>query len=264
MNSFRRIFLHAVVLCSLLPLSGKASDAWVDREVVGRFEVRSEVPVRQSPVLREFVRSLPSLESDITSTLGLQANQKPIAINVFQTRLNYQSFIARRAPEGQGRRALYVQSETHGSVYVYLHADVMTDLCHETTHAILHSSLAFVPLWLDEGLAEYFEIPSKRRESDNPHLSRTRLDARLIVTWRPSLVRLEAIPDQSGMSLRSYRESWAWVHFLLHGPDEAVAVLPRYLSGIESHDPPDPLSVQLRLLWPDPERQLTSHFRSWK
>ncbi|GIT30210.1 MAG: hypothetical protein Ct9H300mP1_22560 [Planctomycetaceae bacterium] len=32
------------------------------------------------------------------------------------------------------------------------------DLRHEFTHGVLHSSLKRVPLWLDEGLAEYFEV----------------------------------------------------------------------------------------------------------
>jgi len=264
MSLSRRTFLSALVLTTLLASSVRASDSWVDHQVVGRFQLRSEVPIRQSRVLTEFLQSLPQHEVDIAATLSLRLDHKPIVINVFQTQRSYKKFTARHVPEARNRRALFVKSETHGSVYAYLHADVITDLRHETTHAILHSSLPFLPLWLDEGLAEYFEVAREQRASGNPHLRRTKLDARLVLAWRPSLVKLEAVRDQSAMTRRNYRESWAWVHFLLHGPDEARKTLGRYLAGIEAHDPPGPLSTQLRKTWPQPERQLTSHLKSWK
>ena len=44
-------------------------------------------------------------------------------------------------------------------VYTYWGNRIQQDLRHELTHAILHSVLKDVPLWLDEGLAEYFEVP---------------------------------------------------------------------------------------------------------
>lgn len=260
----RRAICYAAVLTASLSTLVEASDSWIDRPVAGRFLLRSEVPIRQAQVLSEFLQSLPQHESDIAATLGLRPNQKPIVINVFQSRRSYQEFMARSIPEGQKRRALFVQSETHGSVYAYIHADVTTDLRHETTHAILHSSLPFIPLWLDEGLAEYFEVAREQRVSDSAHLRQARLEARLILTWRPNLAKLEAVNDQATMTARNYRESWAWVHFLLHGPAPANLTLIRHLAGIEAHDPPDSLSTQLRRVWSKPESQLTSHIKSWK
>jgi len=260
----KRTICVAALLVMAMSLFAESSDSWIDRQAAGRFQMRSEIPIRQSKVLSNFMHSLQQHESDISATLRLRQNQKPIVINVFQSRRSYQDFVTRIAPGEKERRALFIQSETHGSVYAYLHADVMTDLRHETTHAILHSSLPFVPLWLDEGLAEYFEVARANRASGNPHLRRTKLDARLILTWRPNLTKLEAVRDQSAMTARNYRESWAWVHFLLHGPDAANSMITRYLASIEAHDPPGPLSTQLRRVWSKPERQLTSHIKSWK
>ena len=259
-----RTLSATVLLATLLSSMGHAADSWVDRQITGRFQLRSEVPIRQTRVLREFMQELPQHEADIASTLGLRPNHQPIVINVFHSRRSYDRFIAQHAPEGRSRRALFVKSETHGSVYAYLHEDILTDLRHEATHAILHSSLPFLPLWLDEGLAEYFEVARDQRVSGNPHLRRTKLDARLILAWRPNLERLETVRNQKSMTTRNYRESWAWVHFLLHGPAEARKTLARYLAGIEAHYPPGPLSSQLRKLWSNPERQLTSHIKSWK
>ena len=38
------------------------------------------------------------------------------------------------------------------------------------THAILNASLRYVPIWLDEGLAKYFETPRGDRATQNPFL----------------------------------------------------------------------------------------------
>ena len=40
-----------------------------------------------------------------------------------------------------------------------------TDLRHELTHALLHGVLKDVPLWLDEGLAGFFELPPDARRA---------------------------------------------------------------------------------------------------
>ena len=61
---------------------------------------------------------------------------------------------------------------------------VRTDLRHELTHALLHGVLQDVPLWLDEGLAVYFELPPAN-EGVNPH------HLEVLCRWpsQPDLVR---------------------------------------------------------------------------
>ncbi len=66
------------------------------------------------------------------------------------------------------------------------------------------------------------------------------------------------------MSINDYRESWAWVHFLLHGPADFERVLPSYLRAIQSGEPPGPLSGLLRRVDANPARRLTSHHKNWK
>ena len=67
------------------------------------------------------------------------------------------------------RRALFVKSGSRGRVFAYEHEDLAVDVRHESTHALLHASLPMVPLWLDEGLAEYFEVAESQRAFDHPH-----------------------------------------------------------------------------------------------
>jgi hypothetical protein len=76
----------------------------------------------------------------------------------------------------------------------------------------------------------------------------------------PRLERLEALTRVEQMGRDEYREAWAWVHFLLHGPPEAQQELVRYLQELASGPAPGPLSVRLRRRWPDLERRLVEHF----
>ena len=66
------------------------------------------------------------------------------------------------------------------------------DLRHEATHALLHVAVGDLPLWLDEGLAEYFEVhrrPSRpATPSTSPGCPRTSATG-----WTPDLARLETL-----------------------------------------------------------------------
>ena len=64
-------------------------------------------------------------------------------------------------------------------VYAYRHDGSAVDLRHECTHALLHARLPMVPLWLDEGLAKYFEVPAEQRAFDHPYFGWLRWDMRL-------------------------------------------------------------------------------------
>jgi hypothetical protein len=136
------------------------------------------------------------------------------------------------------------------------------DLRHEGTHALLHATLPVVPLWLDEGLAEYFEVPASERTSHYSHLSKTRWSVRLgnVAT----IEQLEQLRDLTEMGQTEYRQAWAWVHFLLHGSAAAHDELMRYLNDIQNHMPPGVLSQRIRNRLPDVEERFARHFLSWR
>ena len=60
-------------------------------------------------------------------------------------------------PELPPRRAFFLAQGDQRIVYTYLGPRLEEDLRHEATHALLRGRFGDVPLWLDEGLAEYFE-----------------------------------------------------------------------------------------------------------
>lgn len=264
---FLAIFCQLICagLMSFLSPAAPAAESdgdWVDYRTVGRFQIRAEFRLDRYRELVEFLDGIGEHEDDIIATLGISRSESPILISIFQNRRSYQRGIQREAPEGLRRQAVFIQKPDHGRLYVFLHPQVLTDLRHETTHAILHATLPFLPLWLDEGLAEYFEVPAVERASGHPHLSRVQWALRL--GGRADMARLEKLESLQQMDGTDYREAWAWTHFLLHGPRAGSDALRQYLKQIEEHTPPGPLSQTLAATLGTPERQLSQHFKSWR
>ena len=257
----RRILVRAVSLGFLLLIqSATLSADWTETRRVGRVTIASEIRLER---LVGVVNIIQQQEADVLATLDLTATETPIEIYIFGTRRAYSEFVGRQAPEAINRRAAFAKNEDGiGRVFIYVNDEFETDLRHELTHAVLHSTLLFVPIWLDEGLAEYFEVPPEARPSKNPHQARLRWSMRLF--WKPNLERLERKSTLSEMGQDDYRESWAWVHFLLHGPKEHQAVLAEYLKTIQNGEPPGPLSRSLFAKDPQAAARLVSHFKSWK
>ena len=129
-----------------------------------------------------------------------------------------------------------------------------TDLRHELTHAILHGILKDVPLWLDEGLAGYFELPPAN-DGVNPH----HLEILRQGPFQPDLARLEKLDQVKQMEKPEYRESWAWVHFMLRGDPHVRKVLHEYLQALRGSSAPGTLLPKLRDAVPDPDSALHDH-----
>ena len=126
------------------------------------------------------------------------------------------AYLKRYVPGVPNRRALYVKGQGAERVFAYWSGDVEIDLRHECTHALLHASLPMVPLWLDEGLAQFFEVSAARRAGGHPHLDAIRWN----IGWGlvPKLKQSGKQTRHRQMGRNEYRDSWAWVHFMLLGP----------------------------------------------
>jgi hypothetical protein len=123
-------------------------------------------------------------------------------------------------------------------------------------HGYLHSVVPRLPLWLDEGLAEYFEVPRGLDGVNRAHV--VALTAESEKGWRPNLERLEHLLTTAELQQGDYAESWAWVHFLLDKP-ERRQILQVYLRGLGKPQSLEPLSVQVRRAVPQADKQLVEH-----
>jgi hypothetical protein len=231
-----------------------ASDNWIDHAAADPFVCRSEFRLHDG---QQLMRELKQLESDIQSLLELSPGQRPIQLNLFRGRRSYAGYMSARVPDAAGRKAIFVEGPDMGRVYVYKSLSQETDIRHECTHAVLHGSLPYVPLWLDEGLAEYFEVEATKRIAANPYLRS--LKPRLLFGWKPNLPALEAKQHFSELTEDDYREAWAC--FLAHRSDDSRTVLIEYLRDIQSGAPPGPLSERIATHIPDAESQLVEHFQ---
>ena len=160
------------------------------------------------------------------------------------TARHFAHFLKFYYPELPPRRAFFLAQGTRRVVYTYSSPRLEEDLRHEATHALLRGAFGDLPLWLDEGLAEYFETdlsqPGRRAGRASTRSPRTSASG-----WSPNLERLESLTDIRQMTPRDYREAWAWVHLLLNGPDPGRSILMGYLG--ESGRKADKVSLSSRL-----------------
>jgi len=205
---------------------------------------------------------LDDLRAQVYKELQLPVSDLPIHVYIFEDRVHYEQFMAARHPDLPKRRAFFLaQAHKVGGpedlmVYTYWGDKIREDLRHELTHALLHSVLKDVPLWLDEGLAEYYEVPPEVHGTNYAHLNQLRQQG---AAFRPDLNRLEQLSKVEQMTPAEYREAWAWVHLMLRDSAEAKAPLLAYLQKLRTDANPGPLGPALAAVFPDLDESLERH-----
>jgi tRNA A-37 threonylcarbamoyl transferase component Bud32 len=236
----------------------------VDRPVA--LPVRYSVPGDQLLVLSDFklqkdhelIRELNTLREQVTGILELPVKRDPVFVYLFNNETEYRRYMNATYPRLPPRSAYFVGTSTELAVYTHWGQNVREDLRHEYTHGLLHSGLKRVPLWLDEGLAEYFEVAGPQPGGLN-HDYAQRLSEALTSGWRPDLKRLENLDDSGQMKRADYQESWAWVHFMLNSTPEAKRVLVSYLSELRTNPHPKMISHRLRADVPEYDSRFVSY-----
>ncbi len=244
----------AIGLLGATTLLAAEPTAWHTVRRCGPFLLHSEFNLDNH---RQVIRSLETLPAQFHKTLDLPVTGRPIDVHLLANHRRYQEHVRQRLPGAARRRALYLKTADRAYVFAFRHDSWSADLRHECTHALIHNALPYLPLWLDEGLAEYFEQPSPASTPSHPHLRRLRWSLRLGST--PSLKRLESRRTFQSMTSRDYREAWAWTHFLIHGPAPAQHALADYLAEIRNNRPPGHFSRFLETRLPTANKQLKSH-----
>jgi hypothetical protein len=209
--------------------------------VLDQLVVFSDSPLPEHHRLLEELRSQRTL---VSSKLRVPISDEPIHIYLFPTAEKLDTFMRVNYPTMPERRAFFVESDTRLSVYAYWGDRVAEDLRHEVAHGYLHAAIPHLPLWLDEGLAEYFEVPRGLNGMNRPHLEQ--LADALSRRWRPDLQRLEKLQSTADMSQSEYAEAWAWVYFLLESSPERQSILYSYVQTLNKSQTPEPISDCLR------------------
>lgn len=257
------VLLHLFVLMLVLPAGCRtvseptyaASRPARHTVASGGFTVYSDIPISADS---DVIRQLETVQQQVIDELQLPPQDNPVSVYLFTDEPSYRTYMRATWSHLPPRRAYFVGSPRELAVYSFIGPNVHEDLRHEFTHGLLHASLKTVPLWLDEGLAEYFEVQAGVVGAPHPaHLKELR--AATLEGWTPNLYRLELMNDFRDLTQRDYAESWVWVHFLLNGDSNVRGMFLQYLHELRAARVPQRLLSRIEELVPDWQSELRQH-----
>jgi hypothetical protein len=255
--------------CSLMPTFPGNQTERPDKEVIAGTPGKHSFRVSQFVFLSDFEirRDLPIfkdlgvLREQVYRELRLPPSNTEVFVYLFEDEQRYQEFMNKKHPTLPKRRAFFIaQPRRLGGtedlmVFTYWSGNhIQQDLRHELTHAVLHSVLKDVPLWLDEGLAEYFEVPQGWNGVNPQHIERLRQAG-----VHFNLDRLEQLKEVHQMTPTEYREAWGWVHLMLRSNPQAKEVLVKYLQELRTNPNPGPLRPRLSKVFLSLDGTLQTH-----
>ncbi len=261
----RGIFVKLLILvllaagCRGLPLrSSLLPNAYHFR--TGQLQIHSDFEITED---NRMIRELVAEREEIARVLGIPCGHEVIEVHLFRDGEHYARFLKRHFPTVPSRRAFFVETDSRLAVYAHWSDRMAEDLRHEVAHGYLHSVVPGIPLWLDEGLAEFFEVPRSQNGLNQPHLDLLS-DLMTENGWQPDLGRLERLRDASQMDQRDYAESWAWVYAMLHSAPEQRDVLTGYLADLHRAGVAEPISRRLAAKSSEPDVTLANYLAELK
>ncbi|MCC7084035.1 MAG: DUF1570 domain-containing protein [Pirellulales bacterium] len=254
-------------VCSILATALGGCVMWRAKSIA--LPDKNQVPLEQLTIHSDFelprehrlLQEIDSQRVDVSNQLNLPVSSEAIHVYLFKEGEQYHQFIRQVYPNLPERRAFFIETDTRLTVFAHWGDRVAEDLRHEVAHGYLHAVLTNLPLWLDEGLAEYFEVPRGAHGLNPSHVAELNRLA-LAGRWRPDIRRLETFRSPAEMSQADYAESWAWVHWMLATTPERKTLLQEFLADLRRTGTATPLSPSLRRLEDNPERQLAEHVQS--
>jgi tetratricopeptide (TPR) repeat protein len=180
-----------------------------------------------------------------------EALESPTVVYTFDNRQALEPFV----PLYQGKPAVlggfcHCGTGPEGSfIAVSLASDMEASriIFHEYTHLLLRQATAHLPIWLNEGLAEYystFHLKNDHRQAEIgapilPHVALLRRRyiplAELVAVERSS-----ALYNESERRSIFYAEAWALTHYLLLERPNGVAAVNTYITALTAGRPPGP------------------------
>ena len=153
------------------------------------------------PSDHRLVRELTAERDDICHTLGLpSSNEADRRVSVSRCRALRRNSWRGIFPSVPSRRAFFLETDTRLAVYAHWSDRVAEDLRHEVAHGYLHAVVPGLPLWLDEGLAEYFEVPRGQSGLNRPH-----------VDLLADMMRAQRLAAESGAAGDAHRRRRRWI-----------------------------------------------------
>ena len=248
------LLLATTLSCRGLPLGLRSKSLPVDAPATNeQLKFICDFPLKTED---DLIRQLRAERDVIYKTLDLPPSEEPIYVHLYRDSETYHDVLVRKFPMVPNRRAFFVEANTQLHVYAHWSDRVPEDLRHEVAHGYLHAAVPAIPLWLDEGLAEYFEVPSSQAGFNASHLELLS-DLAEHNGWQPNLPALESLSSAGQMQQEHYAEAWAWVYFMLNTTPERRSLLTEYLTELRNQGKAAPLSARLATRHVQPQRTLS-------
>lgn len=240
--------------CSLLNLRGSLPSE--HELVVDQLTIHTDFLLPRS---HHVIDNLVALRYEISNTLQLPNSETPIHVYLFDREKKLRYFASKNGIGWPDRRAFFIKNSEGLTVIAYWSERITEDIRHEVTHGYLHAVLPSLPHWLDEGLAEYFEV-QPNGEVNRPHV-KLLIELSGQNRWKPNLARLESIPLTANLSRTDYAEAWLWTHFFLTTDDSTRTIICQSLRDLQTSAQPVLLATQLQPQMPDWEQRILQHLQ---
>ncbi len=242
------VLLLSISLCILTPSAAalsakvslpKAKEKWICR-AGDLFTLYSAAPAKQAG---EISLGLAQYHAVLAGQSGGTAIPSPVPtfIYVFKDERGlapYQCFPAER-PSASG--GYFLQREDAQYIAVSAREEVTRTIYHEYAHAIFATAWPGAPLWLQEGLAEYFS--TFRSDGQNVYIGEPLKEHARTLRATPcipfaDLMELDAdaaLYRDSDKNPIFYAQAWIVTHFLFHGLKSGGAgAIDRYITLLGS------------------------------
>jgi hypothetical protein len=217
-------------------------------------------------VLEQQIQGVLRLPEELNQELGIAFRGLDVHILVFDSRRSLDEYLHRYYPGLRAANSMYIRDQGPGLILTWFHADWLVDVRHEATHALLHAKRASIPLWIDEGLAEYFEYPSGSSSGDSFAIKSHPVHTKLIHTQLrfgqfANLEEQERWDPNKRLSNQQYRDAWGSVAFLLNHSDQSKNEFRFYVKDLLENRASGNLSYRLQQTIPDWRTAYTRYYR---
>ena len=206
----------------------------------------------------EILAELKQLPRRLSEVYGSPAIVRAVNVLIFSDRQQYFAHLEKTLPKAPRRNSLFIVRSGRPTILAVQGKALLQDLMHEAVHSLNHLTFrnTSMPLWMDEGLAEWAEDSVEQQSRVHGKALRQLLGGQRILLPEPiSLAALEKIKSTTRADAVDYAASWAWCRFLLSGKYGCRGVWNRYLQDIRDGQQAGRLSHRLALTVPDYEQR---------
>lgn len=167
--------------------------------------------------------------------LGLNTPSKRTRVFLFGSRRLLRRYMEKESPHHVDVGAACFVTDDGCVVAVaqrWRTAETLRYLRHELTHCVVTAYYDKLPPWINEGLAQFFEL-GPPYDRAHPALLRT-LDGQLRDKREEFLSRLVALPEGVQLKLPEYAQAWGLTHLLLTDSRYGVVWVKDYMAAVNS------------------------------